>query len=41
MALADFAAEAGIVMDEGSASDGDAESAIAEEPLSEGDGKTM
>ncbi len=41
MALADFAAEAGIVMDEGSDSDSASESSAAEQPLSEGDGKTM
>ncbi len=41
MALADFAAEAGIVMDEGSSGSSDSEAPAGEEPLSEGDAKTM
>jgi len=39
MALADFAAEAGIVMDEGAATDSDA--GAGDQPISEGGGKTM
>lgn len=41
MALADFAAQAGLVMDDANSSASDAESVAGEQALSEGGGKTM